>query len=522
VLAVPHSLSTKVDSATGVIGVGGLNEIEDMVSAGLAHLDQSINLQPQLAEAVPTVENGLWQLKPDGGMETRWIIRTGAQWHDGVPITADDFLFTARVAQDRELAAFSHIAFSSVESVEAPDSHTIVVKWNKPFIAADAMFTRAQALPLPKHLLEDSFNADKANFLQIPYWTTQFIGSGPYKAKTWDPGAGVSLEANPQYVLGRPRIDALDVRFMADSNTMVANVLAGAVQVTLGRGLSLEQAIEVRDQWASGRMDVVLDGWIMLYPQFIDPQPALLADARFRRALLQSIDRPEMANGLQAGMTSVADSFMSPGDPGYQEVQSQIVRYQYDPRGAAQTFESFRYTRGPDGTYRDAGNEPFAIEVRQSGIELSRQTMFAVAGYWQRLGIAVDAVAVPPQRAQDRAYMATFPAFVTFNQPTGIDGLRRTHSANTSLPENGFRTTGNWSRYNNPEYDALIDQLFNTIPWPNRTQVLGQIVHQVTDQLTMMGLFYNTIPTLVDNRLLNVYGKNSGWNADQWELKERE
>lgn len=519
ILAIPHTLSTKVNSATGLIGVGGLDEVEELMNAGLTNVDDRGALRPQLAQAVPSVENGFWQVSPDGRMETRWTIRPNAQWHDGVPFTAEDLLFTARAGQDRELAAFGHIAYSSIETVEAPDPSTVVVKWRQPFVDADAMFTRAQGLPLPKHLLEESFTTDKGNFLQLPQWGSQFVGAGAFKLREWDPDSHVILTANEQYVLGRPKIDQIEVRFVTDANTLAANVLAGVVELTLGRGLSLEQALEVRDQWKNGKVDVQLSGWLMLYPQFIDPQPPLLADVRFRRALLQGIDRQEMADNLQAGVTSIAHTFLSPGEPAYQEVQSEVVRYEYDPRQSAQVIEGFGYSRGSDGLLRDTANQPLAIEIRQNGIELSRQTMFAVAGYWQRLGVAVETVAVAPQRAQDRPYMATYPAFVSFNQPTGINGVRRTHSSNTSLPENGFRTTGNWSRQQNAEYDALVDRLFTTIPWPERMAVLGQVVHHVSDQLTMMGLFYNTIPTLVANRLVNVTGENAGWNAARWDVK---
>ena len=42
-----------------------------------------------------------------------------------------------------------------------------------------------------------------------------------------------------------------------------ANLLAGTVELTLGRNLSLDQAVEVRDQWRDGHLDVGLSGWIV-------------------------------------------------------------------------------------------------------------------------------------------------------------------------------------------------------------------------------------------------------------------
>ena len=58
---------------------------------------------PVLAEAIPSFENGLWKVFPDGQMETTWKIREGARWHDGTPFTSGDVLFTSKLEQDKEL-----------------------------------------------------------------------------------------------------------------------------------------------------------------------------------------------------------------------------------------------------------------------------------------------------------------------------------------------------------------------------------------------------------------------------------
>src|SRR5437879_5083329 len=74
--------------------IRGLDGIEELTSAGFSYLKADGTRAAQLAEAVPTLDNGLWKLLPDGKMETTWKIRQGATWHDGKPIVADDFLFT--------------------------------------------------------------------------------------------------------------------------------------------------------------------------------------------------------------------------------------------------------------------------------------------------------------------------------------------------------------------------------------------------------------------------------------------
>ena len=59
--------------------------VESMLNVGVAvHNDQDVAL-PALAEAVPTIENGLWKVNPDGTMQTTYRLKPGVTWHDGVP-----------------------------------------------------------------------------------------------------------------------------------------------------------------------------------------------------------------------------------------------------------------------------------------------------------------------------------------------------------------------------------------------------------------------------------------------------
>lgn len=84
----------------------GTSSLDDLVTAGLAKPDPEKVLRPQLAEAVPSVENGFWRVFPDGRMETTWRLASGARWHDGRPVTTDDLRFTMVLAGDKTLAEY--------------------------------------------------------------------------------------------------------------------------------------------------------------------------------------------------------------------------------------------------------------------------------------------------------------------------------------------------------------------------------------------------------------------------------
>src|SRR5205823_7643731 len=99
----------------------------------------------------------------------------------------------------------------------------------------------------------------------------------------------------------------------------------------------LEQGLQLRDQWKGGQTYIAPSLQILMYPQFMPPTPPALGDARFRRALLQGIDRQAMVDNLMGGVSAVAHTtFLRPTDPEYKEVEASIVRYDYDPRAAAQ------------------------------------------------------------------------------------------------------------------------------------------------------------------------------------------
>ena len=86
------------------------------------------------------------------------------------------------------------------------------------------------------------------------------------------------------------------------------------------------------------------------------------------------------------------------------------------------------------------------------------------------------------------------------------------------MPANRFQGQ-NHSRYMNPEFDRLVDQYLVTLPWEPRMQLMGQIVAHMTDQLNVMGLFYDLRTTLVNNRVQNAGVQVPTWNIHEWELK---
>jgi peptide/nickel transport system substrate-binding protein len=267
---------------------------------------------------------------------------------------------------------------------------------------------------------------------------------------------------------------------------------------------------------------MTLSSFLQVFPQLLNPSPSVITNPDFRRALLQAVDRQEMVESIQAGVVPVAHVFIAPDEPEYKAVEPSIVKYTFDSRRAGQMIEQLGYTKGTDGAYRDAAGQKLSVEIRATAGDLNQKTMFSVGSYWQRLGLETDLVAVPPQRAPDLEYRSTFPGFAVQRQGGEIDFLQNFHSRQARTPENRYAGNNN-TRYMNPELDALIDRYMTTIPHQERMQAASQVIHHITDLVVELPLYYDTQPTLIGNRVLNVRPSGgttqTAWNAHEWDVR---
>ena len=511
----------KLFSAELTQGEHGTVAVMELLGAGLVMFDGDDQAAAQLAVAAPSAENGLWRVFPDGRMETTWRIREGAEWHDRTPFTSADVAFTIRLAG--VIGGFDHPALRFLDRLETPDDRTVVAHWKRPFIDADQLFTRETLLPLPRHVLERSFDDDPTSLIEHPYWNEEFVGTGPYRLRELARGSHLVLEANDRYVLGRPKIDVIEVRFVLSTDVLVTQLLAGQVEMTLGSTLSLEQALEVRDRSHDFTMSVGPRALQRALPQLTDPDPPIIGQVEFRRALLHAIDRQEMIDTLESGMTAVPVSFLPPNQQQYQPIEAPLPRYEFDPRRAAGMIAALGYTPGPDGVFVGLGGQRLVIELRNhAGDDSGNKMALAIAGYWQRAGVGVDMNFVPRQRQPDIEYRALRPAFHFAGGNSDFEGLKTMHSAEIPRPQTGWRGT-NHSRYVSPAYDALYDQFVSTIPKTERMEALGQVLLHIAVELPVLPVYYRVDPTIAHSRLMNVGPRKrlstQAWNSHEWDVR---
>jgi peptide/nickel transport system substrate-binding protein len=288
----------------------------------------------------------------------------------------------------------------------------------------------------------------------------------------------------------------------------------------MGRGLSIEQAVTIRNQWAEGRIaDMVYQSWVRILPQFINPNPPVILEQPFRQALLHAIDRQAIVDTVQEGVGAISEMTPSIGSPYYEQLAPSMVRYEYDARRAAQMLESLGYTRGSDGMLVDRAGNKLSVEIRTTQDNQARvRALTVVADDWQKVGVGVQQSITSPQLQGDRAYRQERPGFEINRNGAQLNTVAAYHSRGILTAENNYRGVGplNYPRYGHPELDVLTDRFERAIPMAERLQLAGQIINHLTSRVVMLGLYYDVEPAMVSNRLRGFNGYV--FDAHKWDV----
>lgn len=343
-----------------------------MFHANLTMYDPQDNVIAHAAQKIPSIQEGDWKLLPDGGMEVTWRLRPDVFWHDGTQLTAEDFVFGYQVVRDPKLAVPALGELLNVTGVQAPDPLTLVVTWKQASIFGNVNGFDGVS-PLPRHLVRDLYlTGDPAAMENSPLWTTHWVGLGPYRLAEWAPGNYIDAVAFDQYFLGRPKIDRVMIRYVGDVNIMMANVLAGTIDVApLGSMLKPDQVAEIKRQWEAsdgGTAYTYPNAIRTLWIQWRDPAAPWVQDVRFRKAMLQSLNRDGLNEALQSGLTRVAHYYLMPEDPVYRLAEQRgVPRYAYDPALAERLFAETGWTRGADRLLRNAAGQTIPFDCCRLG-----------------------------------------------------------------------------------------------------------------------------------------------------------
>jgi peptide/nickel transport system substrate-binding protein len=514
---------TDVTALSGLGGTRGpTSAFRQVAHAQLVKDDHTNAAFSELALELPSTDKGTWVVQPDGTMETTWKLRPNVKWHDGTPFTSDDLVFWLTVLKDKNIPSTSLIGLDQITSVTAPDPLTFVIHWSTPHYRADRI---PEYGPIPRHILEPVYAQGNAEaLLTHRYFSTEFVGLGPYKLAAWDPGSRIEFARFDDYFIGRPPLDRLILQIVPDFNTMVSNVLAGTVDIASPPADNMDVAMDLKRRWEGTGNRVRTDPNTrirLIYPQYRaeHARPANgVTNPTVRQALYQGLDRPALANVITEGLAPIADSWFGASHPLRKDVESAIPQYPYDPGRAQQLLAEAGWVRGADGTVANqATGERFDIEVRNRPGSATERELIVVADYWKAIGIAASPSPSPPSLVTDREWLATYPG-VQISRLENEDAFntRRLHSRAIAAPSNRWAGR-NGAGFSNPDADAIQERLIVTINRPEQIALHRQLLQEVMGEVAILPLFWDVELALATQSVKgDVTAAETGWNAFTW------
>jgi peptide/nickel transport system substrate-binding protein len=496
--------------------------------AGLVNLDRDEAPYGVLAAVVPQLNTDSWRLFPDGRMETVFRLRPGLTWHDGTPLTADDFVFarqanTLRMEWGLSVSSISPIEHRTIDEIVAPEPGTVVFRWKQPYIDAAA----PEIKPLPRHILGPAIEQGVPEiFGSHPYWTTEHVGAGPYRLASWEPGAYIEGVAFPGYALGKPRIERVRITWSGDPNATLARLLAGDADLAVDQAIQFQQASTLRREWAPRNGGVVILTPSQLRqlqaqhrPAYADP--ASILDPSLRRATAHALDRQALADAMLEGEGEAAEMTAPRTASYYAEAERIVPKYPYDLRRTEQLMAELGFTRGADGVYTSPTEGRHAPEVLGLAEGQEGQETTIVVDFLKRAGIDAHLRLVPSALINQSDEMkATFPAW-----RTNYTGANRSLSAERQLgarvasPENRWGGT-NKPGWNNPEHDRLYDAWTRALDRDERTRLIIQIMKITSEELPYIPMYFNTEVVAHTSALTGPYSPSiettSYENVHQW------
>ncbi|MBM2809648.1 MAG: hypothetical protein HW416_407 [Chloroflexi bacterium] len=470
---------------------GGLASLSELLSNALV-TDGNGGLEPRLASKLPSFDDGSIVLLPDGRMRTTWNLRPNVFWHDGAPFTAGDIAFAAEVRRDPELPSpDGGNAFRFFEQVDTPDPLTAVITWKTTYFKPLDL-PLSELWPYPRHLLEDTYRVDKVAYRNLPYFTSDYVHLGAFRLVDWGMGETQVLERFDRYFLGAPRVDRIVIRAIPDTNTLLANLKSGAIDIAPEKTLPTDLALNLRNEWQQSGEGMVTqrqENWRYMLAQMNTEwgrPPDVGSDIRLRRGLYTGIDRDALRELALPGIPDTeADSFMPKNDPRAPIVGKPFARYRYDPAAASRDLA--------DAGWQSAGGRLVSngeqVQLAIRGSPTDQKEVSVIAQYWRSLGIEVVEEAVPPARQQDREYRAKFSGFEMQSREPGDKIVANFDSRRRPTAENGY-VGSNPTSYVNPVIDRLVDRLSGTLDRQEQGLMLKEMGDILASDLPVLPTYF--------------------------------
>lgn len=486
--------------------------------ASLVQLDEHNAPQLQLAESAPVLGTDSWKVFPDGRMETTYRLRKNLSWHDGTPLTAEDFVLAFQFGKS------AHPASEPADSASAPDDHTFVLSYRT--LAPGAADDIRQ--PLPRHIMGPALQqlTSQEAFDTLAYWTTEFVGAGPYRLERWEPGAFIAGQAFPSYAGGQPKIGRVQLVWIADPNTALANLLSDVVHLATDRSVTFEQVSALRRDWAasadSGSILLSAARAVFAQPQFRPEyaRPALLLDPRFRQALAHAIDKQAIVDIALDGEPGSADTVIARDADFFPALDRVLTKYPLDLRRSEQLFAELGLQKDGDGFYRQTERLGVGLQVATGGGGYLREALVLADG-WKRVGVDAPLRTLSAAEQVDQELAGTYPGVRLTQLNTLANPFLFFTAATVASPANKW-SGRNKGGFVDLEIEGLASRYVGALDRAERNQALIQGMVHLSQRAVYFPLYYGYDVMAHSGRLVGPRAarqNNALWQIETWHWK---
>jgi peptide/nickel transport system substrate-binding protein len=463
-------------STTDVVGLSPIATNDNASSSVILQVYETLftrdpktmDVKPLLAESYENPDSTTWVIK----------LKKGIKFQDGTPFNADAVKYTFDKIRDPKTAAPRASLLKPIDTIEVKDENTVIIKTKNPYGAILAALSHTNASIV-------SPTADKAGKLnQNP------VGTGPFKFVEWVQGDHVTLEANTDYWQGAPKLKKAIFKVVPEVNTAVSMLETGKVQFITGLQPELLSRIE-----AIKNVSIVKkEGTPVVYFSFnMEKEP--MKDLKFRQALAYGIDRDAYLKQLK-GLGVKSNSIIGPKVFGYDK-SAEKLGYNYNLEKAKKMIND----NGYKGTKLKmlVANTPLYVKMAQ-----------IVQDQLKQIGVDAQIELLEWGTFLDVSKKGDFDVtFLSWSNSTA-DGSEllypNLHSDNINA--------SNTPRYNNPEFNKLVDESRQSVDQEVRKQKLVEANEIAIKDAPMVIMNHGIVTAALDNSVKGFEMDPTG----QWSL----
>jgi oligopeptide transport system substrate-binding protein len=446
-----------------------------------------------------------WETSPDG---LTWTFHLrDAQWSDGVPVTADDFVYAFRRILDPKTASiYAYLVYilkngqAVNESKAAPetlgaralDAHTLQLTLEHPAPYLPELAKHQSFFPVPRHVVEKYGDA----------WVQpgHFVGNGPFELVSWSLGDKIQVRKNPRFWDAKNVcVDRINYYPTPDLVSAERRVQRGELDVnTSFLSNRLQQMNQVMPGYARAHVSLATS-----YMAFNTHDRSPLQDIRVRRALSEAVDRDFITAKLMRAGQVPAYSFVPPGTAHY--TQGARLRWASEPLVQRQIEARALLARAGF-----AAGHPLKIEIKTQNATDSLLLAEAVQADWQSIGVRATIVQNETQIAfaayRNRDFQVGMMSwYADFNDPVTFLGLLKSDVG-----------AQNYGDYKSPAYDALLLAADKEPDDAKRAAILQRAEQTMLDDEGMAPIYFIVNRNIVSPRVTGWVDNAENFHRARW------